>query len=137
MLGAGGHFKTQKASGLVGSERRKNRYRWWSSLLISTELLLRARLAVLRIAVRSGARTEGFGGICGNAVVDGSREGVPVEGCGRKVVMLVAKAGGDDMATQDAVRDMFAGERGIDDVYRDRYQDEREGECNIAEEQGR
>jgi hypothetical protein len=49
----------------------------------------------------------------------------------------VAKAGGDDMATQDAVRDMFAGERRIDDVYRDRYQGEREGECNIAEEQGR
>jgi hypothetical protein len=76
---------------LLGSERRKNRYRLWSSLLISTELLLRARLAVLKIAVRSGARTEGFGGICGDGDVDvivvGSRGGVPVEGWGRQVAM--------------------------------------------------
>ena len=86
-MGAGGHFKTQKASGLLGSERRKNRYRSWSSLLISTELLLRARLAVLRIAVRSGARTEGFGGMCGDVVIVGSRGAGPVEGCGRQVAL--------------------------------------------------
>jgi hypothetical protein len=85
-LGAGGHFKTQKAVGLLGSERRKNRYRSWSSLLISTELLLRAILAVFRIAVRSGARTEGFGGIFGDVVV-GSRDAIPVEGCGRQVAI--------------------------------------------------
>jgi hypothetical protein len=72
---------------LLGSERRKNRYKSWSSLFISTELLLRARLAVLRIAVRSGARTEGFGGMFGGVVVVGSRGAVPVGGWGRQVAM--------------------------------------------------
>jgi hypothetical protein len=54
--------------------------------LISTELLLRAILAVLRIAVRLGARTEGSRDIYGDVVV-GSRDAVPVEGCGRQVAM--------------------------------------------------
>ena len=84
MFGAGGHLRTQKVSSSLGSEIRYDRYKWSSSLWISTESLLNAILAVLRIAVRSRGRTAGFAAIC---VVEGV-----------------------DMLTHVAARDMVAGE---------------------------
>lgn len=67
MLGGGGHFRRQKDVGLLGSERRYDRYRWSSSLWISIESLSRATLAVLMIAARSNVRVGGLGVMCGES----------------------------------------------------------------------
>jgi hypothetical protein len=64
VFGAGGHLRTQKVSSSLGSEIRYDRYRWSSSRWISTESLLNAMLAVLRMAVRSRGRAVGFAAIC-------------------------------------------------------------------------
>jgi hypothetical protein len=80
VFGAGGHLRTQKVSSLLGSEMRYDRYRWSSSLWISTESLLNAILAVLRMAVRSRGRTVvGFAAIC---VVDASVRPIEAPGMG-------------------------------------------------------
>jgi hypothetical protein len=79
VFGAGGHLRTQKVSSLLGSEIRYDRYRWSSSLWISTESLLNAILAVLRMAVRSRGRTAGFAAMC---VVDASVRPIEAPGMG-------------------------------------------------------
>lgn len=73
---------------------------------MSTELLLKAMLAVLRMAVRSGERDAGFAVICG---ADAGSRGVGLLVCGEWLVSMRGRVGNDsvDMPTHVVARDMF------------------------------
>lgn len=97
-------------SSSLGSERRYDRYRWSSNLWISTESLLNAILAVLRMAVRSRGQAVGFAAICDKGA--GVRP-IVAPGIGGWQVSMRWGAGkeGVDMLTHVAARDMFAGQK--------------------------